>query len=160
MPRPLPVLIALSRGVLHMNQQMLADLVGSSLRTVQRWETSRTDAASWHVHRIADAVRPHDAALASELDTWAPRPAAPVPPEKPPSPPAPEGVGTPLLVDSIVCATAEAMSLPPQAVRPALLAAFSRALALGLPLSTVVIALSPPKEKEEAAREKKAAKRG
>jgi hypothetical protein len=49
-----------------------------------------------------------------------------------------------VLVDSVVCAAAEAMSLSPQATRPSVLAAFARARDAGLTLAAVVAALTPP----------------
>ena len=91
-------------------------------------------------------------ACAAQIDEWAPRPvAAAAPPEPtapapsppvvpPPSPPVPAVV----LVDSVVCAAAEAMALSPQAVRPAVLAAFVRARDAGLAPDAVVAVLSPP----------------
>ena len=47
-----------------------------------------------------------------------------------------------LLVDSVVCAAAEAMQLTPQAVRAALVAAFERADALGMSTGDVLGALT------------------
>jgi hypothetical protein len=46
-------------------------------------------------------------------------------------------------VDSIVCAAAEAVAATPQAMRPALLAAFERAASLGLEIDAVRAALRP-----------------
>jgi len=42
-----------------------------------------------------------------------------------------------------VCAAARAIALPPDAVKPALVAAFTRAKAMGLRLDAMVAALSP-----------------
>jgi DNA-binding XRE family transcriptional regulator len=155
MATPIPLVIALSRETLTLNQLKLAKLVGSSLRSVQRWEAGRGSPAPWHFHRLADAVRPHDADLASQIDVWAPRPAppppavtappvlpAPAPPPPPPPLPAPVPAG--VLVDSVVCAAAEAMALSPQAIRPAVLAAFARARDAGLTMDAVVGVLAPP----------------
>lgn len=50
-----------------------------------------------------------------------------------------------MLVDSVICAAAEAMSLPPQTVRPAIVAAFVRARDARLTTEAVAAALSPPK---------------
>ena len=49
----------------------------------------------------------------------------------------------PRLIDSVVCAAAELLAVPPQAVRPALYAAFQRAHELELDLETVVNSLRP-----------------
>ena len=154
MATPVPLLLVLSRETLHLNQAGLADLVGSSLRSVQRWETRRATPYAWELHRLADAVRPHNAGLASQIDEWAPRPAPPAPPviasapvlpaaALSPPPPLPPAIPAGVLVDSVVCAAAEAMSLSPQAVRPAVLAAFARARDAGLTLEAVVGVLAP-----------------
>jgi hypothetical protein len=139
---------------LHLSQQQFADRVRSSLRTVQRWEADRGRPQSWELQALADAVRPNDPQLASELDVWAPRPtppaapgvvvaAAPAPAPPLPAAPPPAPTPAPVLVDAIVCAAAEAMALAPQAVRPALLAAFSRARDVGLTPEAVVAVLAP-----------------
>jgi len=109
-----------------------------------------------------DAVRPKNADLASQIEVWAPRPAPPPAPVTapaslqntappvlpapalPPAPPLPPPIPPGVLVDSVVCAAAEAMSLSPQALRPAVLAAFARARDAGLTLDAVVDALAPP----------------
>ncbi len=44
---------------------------------------------------------------------------------------------SPAAADSVVCAAADAMNLPPRALRPALLAAFKRAHTLGLSVEAV-----------------------
>jgi len=162
MPTPLPLLLTLSRETLHLNQLGLAQVLGSSLRTVQRYEGRRATPPAWELHRLADAVRPHDADLASQIDEWAPRPAPPplpatafVPagstappvlpaPSLPAPPPVPPPVPAVVLVDAVVCAAAEAMSLSPQAIRPAVLAAFARARDVGLTMDVVVEVLAPP----------------
>jgi hypothetical protein len=48
----------------------------------------------------------------------------------------------PHLVDTVVCAAAEALGVPPPAVRPALLAAFQRAREVGLTTEDVEQAIS------------------
>jgi hypothetical protein len=49
-----------------------------------------------------------------------------------------------VLLDSVVCAAAEAMSMAPQALRPALLAAFVRAKEAGMTVEGVIAGLTPP----------------
>ena len=161
MPRSRPLLLVLSRELLNLNQERLAKLVGSSKRSVQRWENARSVPMEWHVHTLADAVRPHDAQIAAELDAWAPRPPPPAPPPPPPMPavvapvvpeakpvvvvpPPPPLIPLKVLVDSVVCAAAEAMGLLPNAVRPALLAAFARAHEARLTPEEAVSVLAPP----------------
>jgi hypothetical protein len=135
-----------------LNQTKLAALVGSSKRTVQRWDDHSHP--SYDVLRqLADMVRSEDPALAAEIDRHAPPPPAP-PVAAPPAPvaapavlsPAPSAAPVPdvVLVDSVVCAAAEAMGVVPHAVRPALLAAFSRARDARLSVDVVVASLAPP----------------
>jgi DNA-binding XRE family transcriptional regulator len=148
----LPILLLQARQALVVSQHGLAERVGSSTRTVQRWEVGKSAPAPWHIHMLADAVRALDPALAEQLDAFAPRaPATPADPVPPP-PPAP---APPVLVDAIVCAAAEAMGVSPQAVRPALLAAFARARDVGLDVASIAAVLAPP----EPAVKAKAAKR-
>jgi hypothetical protein len=148
---PLVYLTVRSRELLHLNQQMFADHVGSSLRTVQRWEAKRgappRDVILW----MADAVRSIDPEIAAHLDVYAPRPMPPPPPEpaKPieaPPPPAPPPPPLPqhVLVDSVVCAAAEAMGVTPQAIRPAVLAAFARSCEARVAPEQIVATPSPP----------------
>jgi transcriptional regulator with XRE-family HTH domain len=160
MPRPIPLLLVLSREQLSLTQEQLATLVGSSLRTVQRWENKRSTPSPWNIHALADAVRSHDETLAAELDAWAPRPKppeAPLPPPAPaliampspmapPPPPPPPPIADDVLVDAVVCAAAEAMELTPRAIRPAVLAAFRRASDARLTAEAVVRVLSSVKE--------------
>ncbi|HEY3822534.1 MAG TPA: helix-turn-helix transcriptional regulator [Polyangiaceae bacterium] len=170
MVTPLSYLLVLSRQALSLNQLGLAGVLGSSLRTVQRYEAGRSIPPAWEMQKLVDAVRPHDAALASQLDVWAPRPAPPPSPATgpapaestappllpapapPPLPPAPPPIPARVLVDSVVCAAAEAMSLSPQTLRPAVLAAFARARDAGLTLDAVVGVLAPPHPEETASK--------
>ncbi len=174
MPHPLPLLLVLCRAALRLDQLELSNLVGSSLRTVQRWENSRAQPSPWHLHRLADAMMPVNPQLAAELDELAPRPKPPPPPvvepaplpdapppplpgppplpapptppspPEPPPPPPPPPIPDEVLVDAVVCAAAQAMSLVPQAVRPAILAAFTRARDARLTPEAVIAVLSPP----------------
>jgi transcriptional regulator with XRE-family HTH domain len=150
----MPLLLTRCRETLSLSQAQLATLVGSSVRTVQRWENDAATPSAWHVHRLADAVRSLDESLARDLDLWAPRPQAPPPPpappaaapapQPPPPPPPPPPIAADVLVDSVVCAAAEAVSLAPQAVRPAVLAAFARARDARLTIDAVIEVLEPP----------------
>jgi hypothetical protein len=64
------------------------------------------------------------------------------------------------MVDSIVCAAAEAMDVVPRQVRPALLAAFARARRLSLSTEVVEKALGGTGEVTEPAAREKPARRG
>ena len=140
---PLPVCLVRAREVLHLTQLELATLVGSSLRSVQRWENKLSIPSHWHLHRLADAVQSADPELAAAIELWAPRPPPPPPPPEPAPPPPPPRIPDVVLVDSIVCAAAEAMALTPQTIRPAILAAFTRARDASITSDAVVAVLSP-----------------
>jgi hypothetical protein len=166
MPLPLPVLLARSRLHLRFNQQQLAEFTRSSLRSVQRWETGVSSPSHPQVHLVADAVRPLDPQIAAALDAFAPRPppppaavVAPLPPPTPPPPPV-VAIAPHVLVDSVVCAAAEAIAVSPQAMRPAVLAAFTRAGEAGLTFEAVLGVLAPARTEEKGAKGKGAAKGG
>jgi hypothetical protein len=90
--------------------------------------------------KLAAEVYPLDAELAAKLAKEAATTleemgvVTPVPPPPPPAPP-------PYLTETVVCAAAEALNVPPPAVRPALLAAFRRAREVGLKVEDVEEAL-------------------
>jgi transcriptional regulator with XRE-family HTH domain len=152
MTLPLPYLLARSREILNLSQLGLAKRLRSSLRTVQRWEASRSTPTAANLHELADAVRPHDPGLAAEMDVWAPRPAAavvPAPVIAAPPPPAAPALPASILVDLVVCAAAEALGMAPQAARPAVLATFASALKAGLTVDDVVAALAPSRSASE-----------
>ncbi|HSS48270.1 MAG TPA: hypothetical protein VLX28_04930, partial [Thermoanaerobaculia bacterium] len=100
---------------------------------------------------LARATFPVDQALAARAAALAGttlemlglvRPRAAAPP-----PPAPVNPTSPDVADSVLCAAAEAMNLPPQQLRPTLHAAFARARTLGLTVEMVADAFErrPPK---------------
>jgi hypothetical protein len=116
---------------------------------------------------LARHVHPLDAKLAAQLAQMGkssllqlglekpvpPPPMAPapapllVPPQPPPAivvtaPPPPPRPLPPEVVESVVCAAAEAMNVMPAVVRPVLLAAFERAEKIGLTVGEVVRALA------------------
>jgi len=144
MPSHIAFLLTQARRVLMQNQRQLGEMVGVSLRTVQRWETKVGYPSAGNIQAVADAVRPHDPALASEMDTFAPRPVPPPPVDSPSAEKSKAPPPAPVLVDSVVCAAAEATALAPQAIRPAVLAAFVRARDAGLTPDEVIAVLSPP----------------
>src|SRR5262249_19038643 len=133
-------------------QGQLAERLGVSRRSISRWTARETTPGSRVLADLARLVHPKDAVLAeriaaacgetlASLGIAAPptAPAAPAPvASRPPSRPAS------LVVDAVVCAAADAASQPPAAVRAMLLAAFERAIALGLSAEDVVTALRGP----------------
>src|SRR5579863_8587655 len=129
-----PALVAVweAQSTLGLTQRELAALVGSSLRTVQRWSGGGSQPHMSDVLKIARAVHPRDAALAQRLVGFygqtlesagivAPR-AAPPAPSAQPSPPDPSPM-LPFLAEAVVAAAAEALDVSPRVARPALLAA-------------------------------------
>jgi hypothetical protein len=119
---------------LAMSHGQLAELLGSSRRSVSRWVAEGTwlvgDQATTlarAVHRGNRPLAARFAALAGRtlpelgLDASSPVSAAP----------------TTKLLDAVVCAAAEAMDASPRAVRPALLAAVRCAREVGLTLETM-----------------------
>jgi len=95
------------------------------------------------LRRFLSTVYPVDAALAAEIaaaggTTLEALGVLPPPPPPAPAPPPPVPVTPPdRVVDAVVCAAAEAMQVMPQAVRPAVLAAFACARELGLTVDGV-----------------------
>jgi hypothetical protein len=141
-------LIIQARGLLRVSQGELGELLGSSRRTGQRWEGSGSVPMDPQLHQLAGLVHPHDPKLAADLaraggttleklgiELPPPPPPVALPPPPPPPPP-PEDV-----VDAVVCAAAEAIDIMPRAIRPALLAAFTRARRIGLSVEAVERAL-------------------
>jgi len=94
---------------------------------------------------LADSRARAAGATLTQLDLE-PLPAAERPTTLPmPSPPGDVPKPTPAidhLVDSIVCAGATAAALSPQQARPILAAAFARAVALGLSMREIAVALA------------------
>jgi transcriptional regulator with XRE-family HTH domain len=135
-------LLVEARRILQVSQGALGEMLGSSQRTGQRWETGGSPPSPAQLHELARLVHPTDAPLAaqiaaaggSSLEQLGIVPLAP--PLPPPAPPDPK-----YIVDTVVCAAAEAMQLMPDAIRPALRAAFRRAKLAGLSVQDVDKAL-------------------
>jgi transcriptional regulator with XRE-family HTH domain len=115
------VLTLEARRLLGLTQETLGDLLASSRRTVQRWDRGGTRPMKAQLAKLAAEVYPLDAELAAKLAKEAATTleelgvVKAVPPPLPPAPP-------PYLTETVVCAAAEALNVPPPAVRPALLA--------------------------------------
>jgi transcriptional regulator with XRE-family HTH domain len=137
------VLLTRARQVLGMTQEQFGTTLGTSKRTVQRWDAGQAVPLPEELHTLARLVYPTDRALATQiaketgatlenLGIVAP---APSPRAAPP---------THLMVESVVCAAAEALETKPAAAREALRAALGRARAMGLTVEEIDEALSPP----------------
>lgn len=148
-----PALLVYAKDALGVSQEQLGRVAGVSRRTVTRWFSQGTAPSIPEWARIARAVYPKDHALSERIakamgeslvTLGLESPPPPLPPPAPVNPdPLPAGPPprpfppTKDLVDSIVCAAAEAIGSPPGSMRPALIAAFDRAVSLGLELEEV-----------------------
>jgi len=144
-------LIVLAQRALGMSHDAFGTALGSSKRTAARWAQGSSQPTIDQVRRLAALVYPRDAELSAQLATAAgetleslgivaPTPvAAPVLAASPP-PPEPPLPAT-LVVQAVVCAAADALQVPPSAVRGALLAAFRMARELRLQVEDVEAAL-------------------
>jgi hypothetical protein len=149
MPRSLPALLYESRRLLDVGSQgEFGVLLGSSQRSGQRWERGEALPTPEQLHNLAALVYPKNKELAAEIAAAAgktleqlglARPAPPPATATAPHRPLPDPIH---IVDTVVCAAAEAMQVMPDAIRPALRAAFRRAHLAGLTVETVDRALS------------------
>jgi hypothetical protein len=143
-------LVSLSQVRLGMSHERFGHALGSSKRTAARWAAGHASPSLSQVRTLARLVYPEDAALAAELAAAAsesleslgiiapvPAPVAAAVPSPPPAPP------LAALVDSVVCAAADALSVPPSTVRTAVLAAFRRSQEMRLTSEQIIAALEP-----------------
>jgi hypothetical protein len=128
-----------ARARLALSHPATAKLLNIATRTSQRWVARGASPGESHMRILARAVYPVDRALAAEIahairttlvDLGVERP----PPPPPPGPPPPEPAH---VIDSVVCAAADAANMLPSVMRPALLAAFRRARQLRLTVDAV-----------------------
>jgi DNA-binding XRE family transcriptional regulator len=133
-----------ARIALGLNQRTLGEALGVSKRTVQRWDARQGQPFPWQLAKIATLVASKDVQLAAKIaaagGTSLEQLGIDAPPVVAPLPAAPR---TPLqrLVDVVVCAAAEALAVAPQSVRPALLAAFTKARDVDLTIDEVASVL-------------------
>jgi transcriptional regulator with XRE-family HTH domain len=147
-------LIALGQQALGLTQEQMGEALGASMRTAQRWASGELAAGEPEMKRLAALLLPVDRALAVEAAAAARETLVSLGLEGPsallghdaatPPPLAPPIRPVPLVVDSVVCAAADAMKMTPGAVRDALRVAFARARALRLTVEDVDDALSSP----------------
>ncbi len=168
--KSLEELLVRARTALQFTQQEMANAVGSSLRTVARWEGARATPADFHLHRLAALLHPLNADLAYDAalhggttleQLGIVKPPPPPPAEPPPPPPPPVVVAPPLpppppppppasvLVDAVVCAVARALEqlegapVPLAKARAAAAAAVISARDLRLDLDAAAEAFAP-----------------
>jgi len=154
-----PGLLVRANGALGMTQEEFGVLLGVSRRTMIRWQQGDNGPPFQDWIKLVRHVYPRNAALAKEIATelgetlvtlGVEAPPLPVMPPAPPAVPVRPAPPVGDLVDSIVCAAAEAIAATPQAVRPALLAAFERAASVGLAVDDVRAALKPSSKAKKA----------
>jgi len=139
---------------LNLDQKELAQLLGTSLRTVQRIYATAAWIDRQQYVTLARAVYAKNPKLAAELAARAQTTpqelgiAPPPPSRKAPEPAPAPSPPSPRAADSVLCAAADVMNLPPRSVRPALTAAFVRARELGLSVETVAAALQASEDEE------------
>jgi transcriptional regulator with XRE-family HTH domain len=135
-----------------MTTKQLAEALGYSERTGQRWFASESSPSAMTMIDLARLVYPVNEPLAAEIAASAGKTleslglVRPAPPAEPaaPGPPHPAApLPADALVDSVVCAAARAANVPPDAQLGAVLAAFQRARALRMSVEDVVDALAP-----------------
>jgi DNA-binding XRE family transcriptional regulator len=142
-PRHAPLLIE-ARRQLHLSQGDLGELLGSSRRTGQRWESGGSTPADKQLHKLASLVHSRAPDLAAEIAASGGSTLVDLGIVVPPSPTAPSSPRGPALddiVDAVVCAAADAIDVTPRTIRPALLAAFRRVSRIGLGVEAVCAAL-------------------
>jgi hypothetical protein len=134
MPVMEPHLLLKARRALGLSQGNLGRRLGASERTGQRWGVGGAFPSEQQVQQLAVQVHPLDPGLAGELARAAGTTllALGLGPPPPPPPPPPFLPPPDRIVDSVVCAAAAAMDVMPRAIRPALLAAMTRAREIGL----------------------------
>ena len=143
-----------ARHILGWTQAGVGNALGLSTRTIQRWDARGSSPTPDQLALVVRAVWTRDPSLATRLARaggTSPQElglAAPQPQPPPPSPP-PFAPSSAHLVDSIACAAADALSMTPEALRPALRAAFERARDLRLSPADVVAALTPAPAADE-----------
>jgi hypothetical protein len=137
-------LVTRARYALATAHPDLPGAVGSSKRTMQRWQAAESRPSDSQLADLARLAHPLDAELAAGLAHAAGATLESlgiVPPKSPPPPVLPP-MPRHLVVDAVVCAAADATDAAPSAVRAILLAAFKRARELGLSTDEVEKALA------------------
>jgi hypothetical protein len=149
-----PALLAKAQTAMGLSQEKLGhDVFACSRRTMSRWVGGQGGPSLSQWVDLVRHVYPHSRAVAAEIASEmgetlvslrleAPDAAAASPPPRP----APSLSD---LVDSVVCAAAEAVAMSPQAIRPALVAGFERVASLSLSVDDVRGVLRPSSGKKK-----------
>ena len=143
------------RRALHLNQLELAELIGRSKRTVQRLEAGRSTFYGRERALLVRALYPKDPELAARVAASGGETLAAAGIVEAPSAP----MVSRDAIDSVLCAAADVLDLSPRAVRPALLAALTRASDLGLSVEALAAGL-PVAEATEPSKTDESGSRG
>jgi transcriptional regulator with XRE-family HTH domain len=142
-PSVVAPLIFRVRSALTMSQRELGETLGVAKKTVMRWELRRSMPYHGVVEQMARLVYTRDPALAQDLAAAMGGTLASLGIEVVPAPKVPT---VEHLVDSVLCAAAEAAAIAPKAMRAGLAAAFERMAALDLTAAQVSEALGRGKK--------------
>ena len=135
MPPDSSILLLHCQDALGLNQRELAEFLGVSRRTILRWHDGGFSPLSSMARKLADAVRPTRPDLADQVMQLGARSDAILGVAPPPAPASAE------VIADIVQAAAAAAGLSAQAVRPAIVAAFTRAHETGVDVRAVIAGL-------------------
>jgi transcriptional regulator with XRE-family HTH domain len=133
------LLIIECRMALGLSQKQLGDLVGCAKRTIQRWEDRGAILIPSEVEPLVRALCSVRLDLAERLATSIGTSLEALGIDASLASPAPASFDP---IDSVVRVATEAVGVTPDAIRPALTAAFVRAAELGLDVQAVARALS------------------
>jgi transcriptional regulator with XRE-family HTH domain len=136
MPTSSDVLIVQCQLALGLTQKELGHLLGRDRRTIQRWQKNGFAPMPEEAHALADALRASRPDLADEVLELGKNTAIAAGIALPNSPASVE------VIDAILQAAADAGGTSPEAIRPAVTAAFDRAAAAGVEVTAVVTALT------------------
>jgi hypothetical protein len=146
-----PELVYRARCAFPGSREAFARHCGVSIRTLTRWQSGESTVWPKQMAAIVELVHPHDRALAQEIATYMGQTLQTLGLEAP-SPPAPVAAASPHassyavtashLAGTVLCAAAEAMNVPPAAIRPALVAALKTMRELGLGIHAAEAALA------------------
>jgi transcriptional regulator with XRE-family HTH domain len=144
-----PGLLFRARNALGMSREEVGRAMGVSFRTVVRWEGGHTMVDGPSFLELVPRLYPIDAKLAGEIAIACGARLAEM--GLGPEAEAAAAITPPLLVDSVVCAAADALECAPAAARRAVLAAFRRARELRMTVDAVEKALAPPPARDASA---------
>ena len=135
MPIDSSVLLVNCQMALGIDQQEFAAFLGVDRRTIQRWQDKGFSPLPDMAQKLADAVRPTRPDLADRVIELGAKSAAFTGAAPPYSPASTE------VITAIVQAAAKAAGMSPEAIRPAITAAFTQAHEAGVDVMAVIAGL-------------------